>query len=390
MWIRLGLPALALFLLWVAYHEVPLIFSAFMFSWVLFYILGPVVDWLESISIRRGVGSLLALAGLLLVSCLFWARFMVVMVELKNKIDLDYFQESIVERVYQPLVWAGEQWPLARKYLEPPPEPPVPEPPPKMTSGKTSKIAPAVPPKPPPKPKTLRERLSDYVDKHVEAKALELVVALIKVAPRFFFTVLLTLYFTFFLLKDGRKLKKAVIEWIPNRYFEPALKFFYEMDRRLRSYLLSMMVDCTLVGIFVGITTWIAGAPYPIAFGLISGVLNTIPLLGPFFYIVICLILTAGAAVPNEVLLAVLVIVLASRLCDDFIFQPLIYGKSHHLHPGLIITTVLLGEHFAGIWGMLLAVPITSIVFLAISIGREISEGEEIKPMPKSVYSPLA
>ena len=79
-----------------------------------------------------------------------------------------------------------------------------------------------------------------------------------------------------------------------------------------------------------------------------------------------------------------------SRVLDDLVFIPTIYGKSHHIHPVVVLCAVLIGETAAGIWGMFLAIPILSILFLGIHIVREISVGEEATPLPPSAFAPFA
>ncbi len=103
------------------------------------------------------------------------------------------------------------------------------------------------------------EATQNQFDTFLEKQFRELVPDLAMKLLGFIPNLVLIPYFTFFFLKDGHSLKKTIIRWIPNRFFEPALKFFYEMDRRLRSYLLNTFLDCLLVGLLVGAGSAIAG-----------------------------------------------------------------------------------------------------------------------------------
>ena len=356
-WVKFGLPGAGIVLLWLLYRGMPVLFTSLMLSWGLFYVLNPLVEFLESHSLRRGAASALVLLGLMVVFYIMWLRLLNVSVDLRAKVDLDEFQRNLIDRAHRVLIWAQEQAPMINRF--------------------TKEIS-------------MPDRMGAFVDTQIRKYAHSFAFEGFILAGKFLLGTILTAYFTFFFLKDGRAFKKTVVRWIPNRYFEPALKFFYEMDRRMRSYLLSMLLDCGLVGLLVGIGSALVGAPYPVVFGLIAFALNTIPLVGPLFYGAICLIITIGAGKPSEVILGFIGVFVLSRLCDDLIFMPTIYGKSHKIHPVLIVGVVLLGEHFAGAWGMFLAVPITSIILLGMKIAREISEGEDMTPLPPSAFTPFA
>ncbi len=385
-WVRFGVPSIGLFLLWLMYHEVPLLFSSMMISWGLYYILNPAVDFLEARSIRRTVASGIVLLGVIAVIYMAWLRFLDFSAEFRSKLDLDAFQKNLVRTTHQLIVWSEGEAPVLKRFFEPETHAPSP---PQNSHGKhetdpSKKVAAtlvgvAV-------ALTLEERINAFYEEKVAEWVGPLTVKVINLLPN----LILIPYFTFFFLKDGREFRKTLIGWIPNKYFEPAMKFFYELDRRLRSYLLTMLLDCMLVGTLVGVGSAIVGAPNPVVFGLIAFLLNTIPLLGPLLYGLICLLITIGSGKPPEVILGFVGVFLLSRLCDDLIFVPTIYGKSNHIHPIVVVCAVLLGETVAGVWGMFLAIPIVSVLFLGMGIIREISMGEEVEELPPSAFAPFA
>ncbi|MBI4023612.1 MAG: AI-2E family transporter [Verrucomicrobia bacterium] len=391
-WIRFGLPLLSLFLLWLLYHEAPLLFSSLVISFGLFYILNPVVDFLEAHSLSRIAASALVLAGLVAVMYLMWMRVLSFSTDIRAQMDLDVFQRNLVGTAQRVIVWVEVKMPVLKRFIEPETETlaaAVVEPARDVALKKRQKSRSGTeepPPPPPPKPKTLPDRIEEFIAKQLMAVAPDLAKKLLGLLPN----LILIPYFTFFLLKDGRSFRKTLIAWIPNRYFEPALKFFYELDRRMRSYFQSLMLDCVLVGVLVGVGSALVGAPYPVVFGLLACILNSIPLLGPLLYGLICLVITIGAGRPLDVVFGFAGVFVLSRICDDLVFQPTIYGKSHHIHPVVVVCAVLLGETVAGVWGMFLAIPITSILLLGLDIVREISMGEDTPPLPPSAFAPFA
>lgn len=380
-WIKFGLPLLALTFFWLLNHEAPLLFTSFMISWGLYYLLNPMVDFLERHSIRRGFASLLVLLALILVIYLVWLRFLAFSSDLRTKVDLDSFQNNIVNRLQSVVVWVENKVPTVKRYIEPPVDEKSarkmrlsadPEVAKEQEAAKLRKV--------------IEEKLNAGIQKVIFEEAPDLLKTLFSMIPN----LILIPYFTFFFLKDGRFFKKTIIEWIPNRYFEPALKFFFEMSKRMRSYLQSTLLDCFLIGSFVGIGSYFVGAPYPVVLGTIAFIFNTIPLLGPLIYGAICILIPIAAGKPTDVIIGIAVVFALSRVCDDLFLTPAIYGKSHHLHPVVVVCSVLLGESIAGAWGMFLAIPITSLLILGASIIREISIGEDAKPLPDSALAPFA
>ncbi len=392
-WVKLGVPSLGIFLFWLLHHEVPILFNSLMISVGLYYVLNPLVDFMESHFIRRGLASFLVLIGFITIMYMIWLRFLTFSSDLGAK-DLDSFQGNLKSTAQKIEEWLHKEVktrvPALKRLIEPQT---------KVISAaeegiKTSSIKKSQKDKshlkeaPPEESLTstpFSERILGVLGKWIMEHALDFAKTLLGLLPN----LILIPYFTFFFLKDGRSFRKNLIEWIPNRYFEPSLKFFYEMDRRMHAYLQSMLLDCFLVGLLVGMGSYFVRAPYPIVFGCIAFLLNSIPLLGPLIYGVVCLIITIGAGSSTEVVLGFLMVFLLSRLCDDFIFAPTVYGRSHQLHPVIVICAILLGETVAGAWGMFLAIPIISTILLGISILREISVGEDALTIPHSLALPF-
>lgn len=389
-WIQFGLPILGLTLLWLLYHEVPILFTSLMVAWGFYYILNPIVDWLESRSLSRLLASAVVLIALVAVMYVIWLRFVTFSADLRRNMSLDVVQKNLVSAVQRLIVKVETRAPILTRFIEPRPQPSETSP---ADAAKTpgaksraEKLRAAKPVEPVLIARPLADRIQDFILAQVVARAPEFAKILAGLLPN----LILIPYFTFFFLKDGRVFKKTLIEWIPNRYFEPALKFFYEMDRRMRSYLQNLMLDCLLVGVLVGVGSAAVGAPYPVMFGLIAMVLNSIPLVGPLLYGSICLLILIGLGGSTDLILGFVSVFLLSRICDDLIFIPAIFGRSHHLHPVLVVCAVLLGGNVAGAWGMFLAIPIVSILFLGLGIIREISAGEDPLPLPPSAFTPFA
>ena len=183
-----------------------------------------------------------------------------------------------------------------------------------------------------------------------------------------FTTGVILLFLTFFLLNGGQQMKKAFIQIVPNRFFEPALVLIQELDRQLGDYLRSRLIQTIILSIIAAIGYWILGLRFAILIGIIAGLANLIPYIGPFIgaipaVIVVFLDSRFGL---GWSLLAVIILTLVIQIIDNAIITPLIIGKSVELGPVTTIVVVLLGEQFLGLIGLLMAVPIAAMGKLVI------------------------
>ena len=173
-------------------------------------------------------------------------------------------------------------------------------------------------------------------------------------------TLLLAPVIGLFLLLDGAGMRKAVVAWVPNRYFEPVLVTLHKVDRQIAAYLKGAASESALVTVLLSTVLAVAGMPSALLFGCIYGVLNVIPLAGP--------LMGAGAGVLFSLLDPAAPGVGTLLLCyggvyvvDAAFINPLVVGKTLNLHPLTIILGISVGGSLGGVLGMLAVVPVVAI-----------------------------
>ena len=183
-----------------------------------------------------------------------------------------------------------------------------------------------------------------------------------------FTTGIIILFLTFFLLNSGRQMKKAFIQIVPNRFFEVALMLIQGLDRQLGDYLRSRLIQTIIISIIAAIGYWILGLRFALLIGIIAGLANLIPYIGPFIGAIpaIVVVFLESRFGLGWSLLAVIMLTLAIQIIDNAIITPLIIGKSVELGPVTTIVVVLLGEQLLGLMGLLMAVPIAAMCKLII------------------------
>ena len=183
-----------------------------------------------------------------------------------------------------------------------------------------------------------------------------------------FTTGIIILFLTFFLLNSGRQMKKAFIQIVPNRFFEVALVLIQGLDRQLGDYLRSRLIQTIILSIIAATGYWILGLRFAILIGIIAGLANLIPYIGPFIGAIpaIIVVFLGSRFGLGWGLLAVIILTLVIQIIDNAIITPLVIGKSVELGPVTTIVVVLLGEQLLGLIGLLMAVPIAAMCKLII------------------------
>ena len=168
----------------------------------------------------------------------------------------------------------------------------------------------------------------------------------------------------FFFLGEGRAIKRALIELVPNRYFELVLNLVYRIEVQLGGYVRGMVLSVTIVSLLSISLLYLIGLEHFLVIGLFAGLANVIPYLGPVVGIVAGIIaavlqysaLSAGVIVP------VVIVFVIVQIIDNVFIAPVVVARSVNLHPLLVIFAVLVGSQLFGAVGMLLAVPATAVI----------------------------
>ena len=173
-------------------------------------------------------------------------------------------------------------------------------------------------------------------------------------------------FMTFFLLKDGRRLKKSFIAMLPNHYFEMTVHLLHKIDCQLSNYIRGQMLVSLCIGTLAATALAILGIPYFLLIGAVAGLANMIPYFGPIVGAIPGIILNVVAKGSLAAALPVIAAFLLIRLIDDTLVSPNILGRSLHIHPLLVIFVIFTGGEMFGVMGLLLCIPVTGIIKVTI------------------------
>jgi putative permease len=169
-------------------------------------------------------------------------------------------------------------------------------------------------------------------------------------------------FITFFLLKDGPRMQKKFVELIPNRYFEMGLNVLYKIRTQLTQYIRGVILEAVIVGTLVTIGLSMFGIQSAPVLGLISAILNLIPYVGPLISAISAIVVSINQFGGLSMVLPLALMFIGVRFLDDFLLIPYLYSRSVETHPVAVILYIFIGGQLIGIVGMVLAIPVATVV----------------------------
>ncbi len=166
---------------------------------------------------------------------------------------------------------------------------------------------------------------------------------------------------SFFFLKDINIFRVIFLRVFPaGRWRARADLVLDDIDSTLRAYARAQLFSCVIIGVICTIGFYVLGLNYAILFGILAGIFEFVPLIGPLTIGAIAILVASFSSAPlTGLYTAVFLIVL--RMMQDYVFYPRIIREGIHLHPLAIILSVLAGEQIAGIPGVFISIPIVAL-----------------------------
>ncbi len=135
---------------------------------------------------------------------------------------------------------------------------------------------------------------------------------------------------------------------------------FLESTNALSGYFKGILLDCFFVATIVSIGATLISIPSPLLFGILAGIFNVIPYLGPILGGVPLIVVALSQGIP--VTIAATCIVFGTQLIESQILQPKIMSTSTNLHPGTIIIGLIIFGSLFGLVGMVISTPTLAVI----------------------------
>ncbi len=181
-----------------------------------------------------------------------------------------------------------------------------------------------------------------------------------------FYAVLVIPFVAFFFLKDGIHIRRSTLRLVPNRYFELTLMLMEKIESIIGRYFRALFIQILAVAGVASVLLYIVGLEYAIAVGVFTGLANTIPYFGPFMGFLAGTLVGVVQTGNFSLVPGVIIAMLITQVADNAVFQPYIFARAARTHPLLILFAVLIGAQLAGIVGMLVAIPVLTILRVSV------------------------
>jgi len=179
-------------------------------------------------------------------------------------------------------------------------------------------------------------------------------------------------FISFFLLRDKNNLLRGIINVLPNRYIEMSYMVINKITGNLERFVIGWLLDALFIGISAGVGLKFMGIENAFSIGLIAGAGHLIPYFGPVIGGIPAIIFSVIQFGDFSMLPQIAVLFLIIYTIDNGFVQPHVFSKATDIHPIIIILIILIGSKLFGISGMLLAVPVATVIKTA---SREIYYG---------------
>jgi predicted PurR-regulated permease PerM len=305
-----------------------ILFLPIMFAVILYYLLTPLVDWLEGHKIPRAFAIIIIFAAIMIVGFILFAALGILAYQ--QLIDLAENLPDYIKNIEIAIASMDEHWLLQRL----------------QANGILS-----------------FSEMAGLISENLLNALSELSIgfsAAVSLLTNAFIALVLLPLILFYMLKDGEAIRKYTKKHIPKNHKEEAEGLLKEIDKGLSLFIQGQIVVSISVGILMFIGFLIVGLKYSLVFALFAMLTNFIPYLGPIISTIPAVII--GFATSPATGFQVMLVIIIVQQIESFLITPQVMGKKLDLHPLMVIIGLILIGSLAGFVGLILAIPILIVL----------------------------
>jgi predicted PurR-regulated permease PerM len=196
-----------------------------------------------------------------------------------------------------------------------------------------------------------------------------LITGFISTLSNFFVAIASVLFISFFFIQEQGIFLSFLLTLVPDPYVEQTQNAIQDSIKILSRYFNGLLLQMVLITLYMLSVLSIFGIKNALIIAFFAALMNLIPYLGPIFGAAFAVLITfsSNLALPfySEMLPQLVTVVLifsSMQILDNYIFQPVIFSKSVMAHPLEIFVVILAGANIGGISGMVLAIPIYTVL----------------------------
>lgn len=168
----------------------------------------------------------------------------------------------------------------------------------------------------------------------------------------------------FFLAADPTLYRRGLVKLFPPRRHAQVEDAALASGRALRLWLLAQLISMTIVGVLVGLGTWLIGLPAPLALGLFAAFTEFVPVIGSIVGAVPALLLALGEG--GNALLWTALLFIAVQQAESNIILPIVERHLAQIPPALLLFAVMAVGLVFGLAGVIVAAPLTVVLYVLV------------------------
>jgi len=217
----------------------------------------------------------------------------------------------------------------------------------------------------------LKENLSE-LQKGVLGFSQSIIIYLSNIVSSITFGIVIVPLILFYLMRDLVTFKENLYIFVSGENKKEFKEVLEEIDHIISGFIRGRIIVCFIVGTLIGMGLYFLNLKFALIIGIVSGVFNFIPYLGPIVGVILALIFALGN--PWWTLLMIVILFVLVNQLEAIYLNPNILGKGLGLHPLTVILSILICGQLLGILGVLVAVPLAAILKV-LAIRYLIQEG---------------
>ena len=301
---------------------------------LLYYLLNPIVDWMEKHKINRLVA--ITIVFVLIAFLIIWG-LAVAIPSLQHQVMA--FVRNVPAYLKQADKFIED---VVTKYISADFKPQIEE----YTSNLSSQI-------------------TDWAS-NFSSRAVNWAGNLISTTSQIIVAIIIMPFILFYLLRDGKNLKGYVTQFLPTKFRASFGQVMTDINSQLANYVRGQVTVAIIVALMFIVFFKIIGLRYGVTLGVIAGVLNLVPYLGSFLAMLPALVI--GLIAGGPVMLAkVIVVFIVEQTIEGRFVSPLVLGSQLSIHPITILFVLLTSGTMFGIWGVFLGIPAYASAKVAIA-----------------------
>ncbi len=226
------------------------------------------------------------------------------------------------------------------------------------------------------------ENINEMIPRLVQSalvSATSSVAIVIDYTTSIFITIIIVPFLLYYMLNEKGKghVPAQVEKVVPPQYAETIKEALAEIDRQLASYVQGLCLVCLVIGILSYIGFLIIGIDYALVLAIFVMITNVVPIIGPFIGAIPAALV--GLLHSPLMMLWAIAVILVIQQIDSIVARPMIVGRKMAMSPLAVIIVVLLAGRLWGLAGIILAVPIFTVLKITVGLIYQFIKGSDVE-----------